>query len=127
MRMFQNGETPPSYRKRVKKLTANAATFEATRQVLLDDRFATAHFLKPILDGVESAFFADGDAEYNQRLWAHENGLAQTFNLDQILLAQVEDHRTEVFYNLDPMRFVDDFICDPIQALRPRSPSGNYA
>jgi hypothetical protein len=110
MRVFQNGGTLRSYRKRLKKLTANAATFKAARQVFLDDRFGAAHFLKPILDGDESAFFANGDEEYSQRLWAHENGLARTSTLDQILLAQIEDHRTEVFYNLDPMRFGDDFI-----------------
>ncbi len=30
--------------------------------------------------------------------------------LDKILLAQIEHHRTEVFYNLDPMRYGSDFV-----------------
>ncbi len=31
-------------------------------------------------------------------------------SLGEILLAQVESHRTEVFYNLDPMRYGSNFI-----------------
>ncbi|HEY2526638.1 MAG TPA: glycosyltransferase [Xanthobacteraceae bacterium] len=31
-------------------------------------------------------------------------------SLEQILLAQIEHHRTEVFYNLDPIRYPSDFV-----------------
>ena len=40
---------------------------------------------------------------------ARENGVKSEI-LDDILLAQIEHHRAEVFYNLDPMRFPSDFI-----------------
>jgi hypothetical protein len=54
-------------------------------------------------------FYTNGDDEGLQKLWANENGL-RTKNLEQILLAQIEHHRTEVFYNLDPMRYDSTFV-----------------
>lgn len=78
--------------------------------VFLSDRYGVAHFLQPILDGAESAFLTNGDDELTQRLWANENGLPSRTSLENILLAQVEHHRAEVFYNLDPMRYGSDFI-----------------
>jgi len=66
--------------------------------------------LKPVLDGEEVAFFTNGDDEIMQRAWAREAGLPPSVSLEEILLAQIEAHRTEVFYNLDPMRYGSDFI-----------------
>lgn len=74
------------------------------------DRFGAAHMLKPVLDGDESAFFTCGDDPVLQRMWALEHGMGQKSKLDEILLAQIEEHRTEVFYNLDPMRYGGDFV-----------------
>lgn len=79
-------------------------------RTFLDDRFGAAHFLKPVLDGDESAFFANGDDQAAQRLWAREQGLSTTVTMENILLAQIEHHRTEVFYNLDPLRYGSDFV-----------------
>jgi len=36
--------------------------------------------------------------------------MASSTPLEDILLAQIEDHRTEVFYNLHPMRFGNEFL-----------------
>src|SRR6202012_4764776 len=38
-----------------------------------------------------------------QRAWAREQGMPDTSTLDDILLAQIEAHRAEVFYNGDPI------------------------
>jgi hypothetical protein len=56
------------------------------------------------------SFFTNGDDETLQRFWATEHGLPSSVPLVTILLAQIEQHRTEVFYNLDPMRYGSDFI-----------------
>ena len=55
-------------------------------------------------------FFTNGDDNYLQGRWARENGLPDKTTLEEILLAQIEQHRTEVFYNLDPMRYSSDFV-----------------
>lgn len=110
MRVFQNSGVYRSYRPRLAQLTRDSETFRDAIVKFLDDRFGAAHFLQPVLQRQETAFFANGDDEYSQRLWAQENGLAKTASLEDILLAQIEHHRSDVFYNLDPMRYGDSFL-----------------
>lgn len=110
MRLFQNSGVYRSYRPRLALLTRNCTTFEQAQRAFLDDRFGAAHFLMPVLDGDPDAFFANGDDERAQRLWAAEQGMPAKPPLDAILLAQIEHHRTEVFYNMDPMRYGDAFL-----------------
>ncbi|MEH2526336.1 MULTISPECIES: glycosyltransferase [unclassified Bradyrhizobium] len=110
MRLFQNSGLYPSYLMRLNQLAAEASNFEARRRTFLDDRFGALHFLKPVLDGAPEAFFTNGDDEILQRHWAREQGIAGKPTLEAILLAQIEHHRTEVFYNLDPVRYPSAFV-----------------
>ena len=110
MRLFQNSARYPSYLLRLNRLAPEALGFEARRRVFLDDRFGALHFLKPVLEGDAEAFFTNGDDEALQRRWARENGIQGNLSLENILLAQIEQHRTEVFYNLDPVRYPSAFV-----------------
>jgi hypothetical protein len=110
VRLFQNFGLYPSYRPRLARLTAGLESFAAARDAFLADRYGASHLLKPVLDGDPAAFFTNGDDESLQRLWAKEQGMPGEPALDAILLAQIEHHRTEVFYNLDPMRYGSDFV-----------------
>ena len=110
MRLFQNSGLYPSYLPRLNQLAAKASSFDARRDVFLHDRFGAAHFLKPVLDGATEAFFTNGDDEVLQRQWAREQGMKEAPTLEAILLAQIEHHRTEVFYNLDPVRYPSAFV-----------------
>lgn len=76
----------------------------------LDDRFNAVHLLSPIVNMSQDGFFTNGDDEILQKKWARENGLRTSASLEEILLAQIEAHRTEVFYNLDPMRYPSSFV-----------------
>lgn len=105
MRLFQNGGLYPSYLTRLNAQTRQASGFKERRRVFLDDRFGALHFLKPVLEGDPAAFFTNADDDVLQRQWARENGLNSGASLEDILLAQIEHHRAEVFYNLDPIRF----------------------
>lgn len=110
MRLFQNSGLPRSYRTHLSVLTRGKTDFEALRDVFLDDRFGASHMLKPVLDRAPDAFFTNGDDEDLQRAWAREHGMKPQTSLEDILLAQIEDHRTEVFYNLDPIRYPSRFL-----------------
>lgn len=110
MRLFQNSGIYRSYRPRLTRLTRACRSFDEALAAFLDDRYGTAHFLKPVLDRDPSAFFANGDDEFSQRLWAREHGMGRSATLSEILLAQIEEHRTEIFYNMDPMRYGDEFL-----------------
>ncbi len=109
MRLFQNGGIHSSYLRRLDALSAKDNGFRARRQVLLNDRFGALHFLKPVLEGDADAFFTNGDDRILQRAWAREQDMRQG-DLAEILLAQIEDHRTEVFYNTDPTRYDSSFV-----------------
>jgi hypothetical protein len=110
MRLFQNSGLYPKYIERLNRLSASNTTFKQRHATFLSDRFGALHFLKPVLNGDPSAFFTNGDDEVLQRTWASENGMSPNSNLADILLAQIEHHRTEVFYNLDPMRYGNAFL-----------------
>lgn len=110
MRLFQNSGIYPAYLPRLRELTRDCTTFEDQVNAFLDDRFGACHFLKPVFDRDANAFFTNGDDEQLQRQWARENGMRSDAALTDILLAQIEDHGTEVFYNLDPMRYQSDFV-----------------
>jgi hypothetical protein len=98
------------YRTRLDHLAAGARTFEDRLRIFLSDRYGAAHFLKPVLDRAPEAFFTNSDDDVLQRLWARENGLPRSTSLSAILLAQIEHHRTEVFYSLDPVRHDSAFL-----------------
>jgi hypothetical protein len=130
MRLFQNSGLYPSYLKRLNQLASGAHGFDERRRVFLADRFGALHFLKPALEGDADAFFTNGDDETLQRHWARENGMPGKPSLERILLAQIESHRTEVFYNLDPVRYPSSFVrklpgCVRTTLCWRAAPSGN--
>ena len=110
MRLFQNGGVYPAYRTRLRRLTRDCVTSAEWTAAFLNDRYGGSHILLPVLERDSAAFFTNGDIPECQRLWAKEHGMAPSASLDDILLAQIEEHRTEVFYNTDPMRFGNSFL-----------------
>ena len=110
MRLFQNSGLYPSYLRHLNMLAAHATTFEERRRMFLNDRYGALHLLQPVLANEPYAFFTNGDDQILQNYWASEKGMPVGSSLEQILLAQVEHHRTEVFYNLDPIRYPSRFV-----------------
>lgn len=130
MRLFQNSCFYASYLPRLNMLAAKAVSFDERRAVALNDRFGAAHILKPVFDGSPEAFFTNGDDEVLQRRWAREQGISGEPTLEAILLAQIEHHATEVFYNLDPVRYPSAFVaklpgCVKTTVCWRAAPSGN--
>lgn len=110
MRLFQNFGLYPAYLTRLNRIAASSRTFSERKVTFLSDRYGTSHLLEPVLNAAPAAFFTNGDDALLQRMWAKENGLRDAMPLDEILLAQIEAHRTEVFYNVDPMRYTRAFM-----------------
>ena len=110
MRLFQNSGLYPAYLPRLARIRKGIGSYDEMIKKFLDDRYGAAHFLEPILNRDPGVFFANGDDLDAQRLWAKERGMPGSPSLDDILLAQIEHHRSEVFYNLDPIRYGSVFI-----------------
>jgi glycosyl transferase family 1 len=103
MRLFQNAAVGPSYPKHLAALRPGMTSFQALRDAFFADRYNGSHILEPVLNRDPDAFFANGDDEPAQRAWAREQGMPERSTLNDILLAQIEAHRAEVFYNTDPI------------------------
>lgn len=110
MRLFQNSGLYPAYIPRLERLTRGLNTFAARKDAFLADRFGACHFLQPVLSAEPEVFFTNADDAGLQRKWAEEQGLPASADMSSILLAQIEHHRSEVFYNLDPMRYSSNFV-----------------
>lgn len=110
MRLFQTSGYYPAYVPRLRRLTAGAASFQQRLKAFLDDRYGASHLLHPVDRRDDDAFFTNWDDECLQRAWAEEAGLQRNTALVEILLAQIEAHRTEIFYSLDPTRLANDFL-----------------
>ena len=110
MRIFVNAGVYPSYFRHFNASFGGRDGFEGRRAAYLSDRFGSAHFLKPVLDREHWATFTIGNDPILQQLWHREHTGAKSQDLERVLLNQIEEHRTEVFYNLDPLSFGSAFV-----------------
>ena len=110
VRLFQNSRYYPSLRPKIRELTRSYASFAGQMRAFLDFREQAPHTLLPVDRGAEWAFFANGDDIDVQRVWAREHGLNSRASQEDILKAQIEEHRAEVFYNVDATGWGGDFI-----------------
>lgn len=74
--------------------------FKTLQRLVIEDGYASTYILQPALEGKsEEVFFTLWDYERLQLLWAKEHNLKST-NLDEIKLAQIEEFKPDVFYNM---------------------------
>jgi hypothetical protein len=88
---------------------AAKASFKSRRSLLLSQRYYASHILKPVFDCDPNAFFTVTNDAVLQGRWAQENGL-KSREPAEILRAQIEHHRTEVLYSLDPLIYDTEFV-----------------
>jgi hypothetical protein len=110
VRLFQNCRYYPSLRPKFRELTRGVSTFAGHISAFLGYRQNAAHILLPIDQRSECAFLTNGDDVEVQKMWAREHGLDDRSSLEDILKAQIEEHRTEVFYNMDPTGWKSEFV-----------------
>src|SRR4051812_13754685 len=84
------------------------ASFEQRKALFLNQRYYASHILKPVYDGSADAFLTVTNDRTLQDRWALEQGLKASDPLE-ILRAQIEHHRTEVLYSLNPITFDSTF------------------
>ena len=110
MRLFQNVGMYPSYLRHLNILAKSTNAFKDRMDVFLSDGYGACHILLPVMQGEKSTFFTSGDDQILQSYWAAEHGMSTKSSMEDILLAQIEQHTTEIFYNLDPLRYGNDFL-----------------
>lgn len=110
MRLFQLITVYRNYLPRLKALAGSCPTFDGKRDAFLDDRYGASHILLPVLCSDESAFLTVGNDEAFLQSWAIQEGMRANSDVEDVLLAQIEHHRAEVFYTTDPIRFGNAFL-----------------
>lgn len=110
VRVFQAVHATRSYQHDAVRRLGTGGTFVDRIGRTIADLYGGCHILLPVLEGSPDAFYTIGNDQTLQGAWAMEHGLATTTTLEDILLAQIEDHRTEVFYCLDPVTFDSRFL-----------------
>ena len=108
MRIFQNFNIYPAYLDHINEVTRDIDNYTALYDFILGHH-AGGHILQPVLDRSEQAHLAFFRDQRSQRLWAREKGMPATSGLEDIALAQIEEHRTEVFYNLNSTGVSEEF------------------
>ena len=86
------------------------STYAGLLSALIDDRYGNAHVLLPILAGDEGARLVVADATSLQDAWRIERGVPRGTTTEQIVLAQIEEHRSDVLYNISPLIFDSRFV-----------------
>lgn len=110
MRLFQNANAYAGSFAQVRNGREDLVSFSAQMAAFTYERLAATHLLMPVLNGDETAFLTFGNETALQRRWAKENGLPKIVSNDGILLAQLEAHRAEVFYDLAPALHRPGFV-----------------
>ena len=110
MRLFQNCRYYRSLRPKFRELAKTLPTFAGRIAAYLDFRQNGVHVLLPVDQKADWAFFTYGDDLELQKLWAREHGLPASASVEDIITAQIEEHRADVFYNMDTTGWSSEFI-----------------
>lgn len=110
MQLFQSGYFYPTYLPYFRQLSRGDTSFSSMMGTLLADRTDASHILAPVLTGDPSAFYTRTADRHLQQLWAREHGMSSRASDEDILIAQIEEHRTEVYYDMAPMLRSQGFL-----------------
>lgn len=84
-------------------------SYEEHRKLLIEDRFYGLHLLQPCLDVTSDSFYTMWNYEKLQLKWAKEKGWNET-DLKEILYAQIEEMKPDVFYSASPTLFTNEEV-----------------
>ena len=111
MRVFQLITFGQSYLRPFERRTreTDCKSYESLLAAVLDDRYCNAHVLRPILERQENACFVVADSALLQDAWQAEHGWKHRATAEHVVLSQIEEHRSDVFYNISPLLFDSRF------------------
>jgi len=111
MRVFQFHSFYKPYLEFLDRKYPDAASVEYTQRldIILGHRFQAAHILYPAYTADPDFRFTVTNDPHLQYRWAQEKSFPER-NFQNILLAQIEEHRAEVVYSLDPIAYDSSFV-----------------
>jgi len=110
MRIFQNIFAYPAYLYHLDKICGRDASFAERLRAMINDGMNGVHLLEPVIKGAPEALLTCNEDKTLQSTWARENGLPAETATDEVLLAQIEQARAEVFYTQASHKYGPDFL-----------------
>jgi hypothetical protein len=110
MRVLQNVGVYPTYLDIFERGLQAGSSFSEAVASFLAGGFEACHVLKGGFESDPQFMLTVGNSGAMQRLWVREHGMPVRSTPEDVLLAQLEEHRAEIFYNLDPTRFDDKML-----------------
>ncbi|RFP88238.1 glycosyltransferase family 1 protein [Rhodobacteraceae bacterium 63075] len=109
MRVFQVGNIYPAHLDHLQPRLVRCANEDDANAVILTD-VPQAQLLAICISNNPDGRLCFPQYEKGLRLWAIDNGLSPDTTPEDILLAQIEDHRSEVFYSVNSTRHSEAFM-----------------
>lgn len=110
MRVFQIGNLYPAHLARLAHGLDRIDDFYDIRQAILED-VPQAQLLDPCVKSDDpTGMLCFPQYGRGLRLWASQKGMPEKASEDDILLAMIEDHRTEVFYSINATHHSADLL-----------------
>jgi Glycosyl transferases group 1 len=98
MRIFQNIHLYAEHVAIINAKAKDGATFAERIAILKSEGLNGAHILAPMIENSDNAFLTSTADPSTQRQWALENGLSENASPHEILVAQIEAFKPDVFY-----------------------------
>lgn len=106
MKLFQVGNIYPQHLHQLEpELRMLSSEEESNRAILAD--IALAQILLPAMSSDHAGRICFPQYETGLRNWAKKKGMTKSTKIEEIILAQIEDHKAEVFYSVNATRHAE--------------------
>lgn len=109
MRVFQVGNIYPAHLQKLDDQLKRAECAAEAHAIILND-VAHSQLLKPCIGSELGGKLCFPQNKHGLSLWAAEKGMPETSSPEKILLAMIEEHRTEVFYSINATHHSENFM-----------------
>lgn len=118
MRVFQNIHLYPQHVAVIDQVAGREATHAARVGALINEGMNGTHLLAPVVERSADAFLTSTADLAMQRAWATEHGMRDGLGPHDILLAQLEEFKPDVFYTQSAGAF-PQHILDKLKSVAP--------
>jgi hypothetical protein len=105
MKIFQNAcQLVPGYVSELSRFIRPEDSYKEALDKFIDDKYGINHMLGPVIKQSDEIFYTNLNCKLLQHKWS-KNKDSYLLNLKKIAYHQMEEHKSEIFYDLNP--FID--------------------
>jgi len=110
LKVYQNIFLYPNFVNALQKIILNrsSSNFNHIHKYFLEQRYGGVHYLEA--GNINNVFINSDSLKFMNRIWALENNLPRGTSMDKIIYAQIEEHKSDVFYTQNPAKYSYSFL-----------------